>query len=127
MQLSDRRSFPDRRGSPVRTEQRPTTSTSLPEPAVTVEQDDGVSIDNSSGSPADSGNFKIWTPEMGPSPLDRRDRIPDEKTPGHEASPPSRTRTRKKGVEHPRTHCLMEYFHMDYSDSSHDTLTHPLT
>ncbi|GBP06101.1 hypothetical protein EVAR_3320_1 [Eumeta japonica] len=63
----------------------PTTSTSLPGPAVTVEGDDGVSTDNSSGSPADSGNFKIWTLEMGPSPLDRRSRIPDEKTPGHEA------------------------------------------
>ncbi|GBP91629.1 hypothetical protein EVAR_65526_1 [Eumeta japonica] len=39
---------------------------------------------------------------MGQSPLDRRGRIPDEKTPGHEASPPSRTRTRLQGVEDPR-------------------------
>ncbi|GBP23763.1 hypothetical protein EVAR_13720_1 [Eumeta japonica] len=42
----------------------------LPESAVTVEEDDGVSTNTSSGSPADSGNFKIWTPEMWPSPLD---------------------------------------------------------
>ncbi|GBP21660.1 hypothetical protein EVAR_16206_1 [Eumeta japonica] len=42
----------------------------LPEPAVTVEEDDGVFTDNSSGSSADSGNFKIWTPEMGSSTLD---------------------------------------------------------
>ncbi|GBP92775.1 hypothetical protein EVAR_57826_1 [Eumeta japonica] len=55
-------------------------------PAVTVEEDDPVSTDNSSGSPADSGNFKIWTSEMGPLPLDRRGRIPNEKTSGHEAT-----------------------------------------
>ncbi|GBP73826.1 hypothetical protein EVAR_54878_1 [Eumeta japonica] len=40
---------------------------------------------------------------MGPSPLDHRGRIPDEKTSGHETSPPSHTRTRKQGVEDPRT------------------------
>ncbi|GBP44260.1 hypothetical protein EVAR_22144_1 [Eumeta japonica] len=51
------------------------------QPTVTVEEDDGVSTDNSSGPQADSENIKIWTPEMGPSPLDRRGRIPDEKTP----------------------------------------------
>ncbi|GBP29706.1 hypothetical protein EVAR_13629_1 [Eumeta japonica] len=65
-----------RRVSLVRTERRPTTSSSLPEPAMTVEEDDDVSTDNSSVSPTDSGNFKIWTPEMEPSPLDRRGRIP---------------------------------------------------
>ncbi|GBP44837.1 hypothetical protein EVAR_75706_1 [Eumeta japonica] len=52
---------------PVLTERRPTTS---PEPAVTIEEDDGEYIETSSASPADSENFTIWTPEMGPSPLD---------------------------------------------------------
>ncbi|GBP81070.1 hypothetical protein EVAR_37196_1 [Eumeta japonica] len=39
-----------------------------------------------------------WTPPKGDHYLIRRGRIPDEKTPGHEAniSPPSRTRTRKR-------------------------------
>ncbi|GBP90912.1 hypothetical protein EVAR_95576_1 [Eumeta japonica] len=58
----------------------------LPETAVTVEDDVGVPTNNSSSSPAGSGVFQVWTLEMGPSPLDRRDHIPDKKTPGHEAN-----------------------------------------
>ncbi|GBP84239.1 hypothetical protein EVAR_103427_1 [Eumeta japonica] len=42
----------------------------LPEPDVTVEEDDGESTNNSSGSPTDSGNSTNWTFERGPSPLD---------------------------------------------------------
>ncbi|GBP81817.1 hypothetical protein EVAR_61045_1 [Eumeta japonica] len=76
------------------------------QPAMTVEEDVGASTDNSSGSPADSGNFKIWTTEMGPSPLDRRDRIPNEKTPRHEATNKSSVphlRPRRSWTTHERT------------------------
>ncbi|GBP83673.1 hypothetical protein EVAR_61067_1 [Eumeta japonica] len=38
-------------------------------------------------------NYMNWTPERGPSPLDRRGRSPDEKTPEHEA-------TNKSSVPH---------------------------
>ncbi|GBP16117.1 hypothetical protein EVAR_9839_1 [Eumeta japonica] len=63
------------------------------EPAVTVEENVGVSTDNFSGSPADSRDFKIWTPEMGPLPLDRQDVSATKRRPGmrQQISPPSRT------------------------------------
>ncbi|GBP82100.1 hypothetical protein EVAR_89439_1 [Eumeta japonica] len=73
---------------------------------MTVEEDDGVSTNNSSGSPVDSGNLKIWTPEMGSSPLNHRSCIPGEKTPGHEAtnkSSGSYLRPKKKVMDDPRT------------------------
>ncbi|GBP87593.1 hypothetical protein EVAR_99648_1 [Eumeta japonica] len=96
----------DRRVSPVWTERRPTTSSSLPERSVMVEEDVGVSTDNSSASSAESENFKIWTPRNGAITAGPSDRISDEKTPGHEATitPPSRTSGQKlKVAEDPRT------------------------